>query len=255
MEYKKNQIVKGDVFKHLKKIDFKFDLIISDPPYNQINEKWDIFKSEKEFFDFTFAWIDLAIEKLSENGQIYIFNNQYNSIKIANYLLTKGLKFQNWIVWNKKDGFSVSKKKFVSNQEVILFFSKSEKFKFNYDEIRIPYESLERIEHANKKGILKNGKRWFPNPNGKMCTDVWEFSSERHNKKVNGKVVKMLHPTPKPEKLIERIILASSDENDLILDLFAGTGTTSFIAKKYNRQYIAIEKENNYVSIIKERLK
>lgn len=88
-----------------------------------------------------------------------------------------------------------------------------------------------------------------------MCTDVWNFTSVRHKLKVNGKIVKTAHPTPKPEEMIERMILASSKENDLILDLFSGSGTTSYVAKKLNRIYIGCENNKEYIEIINNRLK
>ena len=76
------------------------------------------------------------------------------------------------------------------------------------------------------------GKRWFPNPNGRLCGEVWHISSARHKNKVNGKVQKMNHVTPKPLELIERIIKASSNKGDLVLDCFAGMGTTADRGKK-----------------------
>ncbi len=199
-------------------------------------------------------WLLKTKDKLKLGGSIYIFNNSRNSGLLISYLENMGLKFQNSIIWYKKDGFSPSKKKYVNNQETILFFTKGNNHKFNYNEIRTEYLSEKRIEAAKKNGILKDGKRWFPNENGKMCSDVWEFSSDRHVNKKLGKIKKHIHPTVKPEALIERIIKASSDEGDLVLDLFSGSGTTSIVAKKNNRNYIAIEKDKNYTDFIKERL-
>jgi len=185
---------------------------------------------------------------------MYIFNNSYNSAIILSYLKNKDIYFKNWIIWYKKDGFSPSKNKYVNNQETILFFTKSKKYTFNADLIRVPYLSTSRIEAARKKGILKNGKRWFPNEKGKLCSDVWEIPSDRHSKKINGKVIKNIHPTPKPEKLIERMVIASSNENDLILDLFSGSGTTAYISKLNNRNFIGCEFNEKYIKIIDERL-
>jgi site-specific DNA-methyltransferase (adenine-specific) len=171
-----------------------------------------------------------------------------------NYLRNKNVNFQNWIVWYKKDGFGPTKKRYVNNQETILFYTISNDFTFNADEIRVPYSSSSRIKAASKKGILKNGKRWFPNENGKLCTDVWEITSDRHKKKINGKVVKSQHPTPKPEDMIERMVLASSKKNDLVLDLFSGTGTTAYIAKRNSRNFIGCEINDEYIRIIENRL-
>ena len=251
----KNQIEFKDVFDYLLGLENEsVDLIVADPPYNQSIDDWDTFSSEKDYFDFTFKWIDMAIDKLKKTGSLYLFNNPYNSAFILSYLVSKGLAFKNWIVWYKKDGFSPSKNKFVNNQEIILFFTKSNDYKFNADAVRTPYLSTDRIKAATEKGILKNGKRWFPNENGKLCPDVWEFSSQRHNTKVNGKTTKSLHPTPKPEALIERIIKASSNEGDLVLDLFSGSGTTAYIAKKFNRQFIGCENNEQFYKHIIARL-
>ncbi len=102
-------------------------------------------------------------------------------------------------------------------------------YTFNADEVRIAYESTERIKHAQSKGILKNNKRWFPNPKGKLCLDVWEITSQRHVEKEKGKILKPKHPSIKPKALIERMIKASSHKNDLILDLFSGSGMISLL--------------------------
>lgn len=246
-----------DVFDFLNEVkDKSVDLAIIDPPYNLSQGDWDTFKSHGEFMKFTTKYLDLVIKKLKDNGSLYIFNTAFNSAFILSYLVEAGLDYRNWIVWYKKDGFSACKKKYVNSQETILYFTKSKKdFVFNCDDVREPYLSSDRIAAAQSKGILKNGKRWFPNPNGKLCPDVWEFTSVRHTNKKNGKTVKQSHPTPKPEPMIERMIKASSNEGDLVLDLFSGTGTTAYIAKKLKRHFIGCENNNEYYQIIKERLK
>lgn len=249
-----NQVYCLDVFSFLEKIeDYSIGLAIVDPPYNMKKGAWDIFKSEEDYFGFTFNWLDKLIPKLNKNASLYLFNNPYNSAIICNHLRSSSLDFRNWITWHKKDGFSASKRSYVNAQEIILYYTKGNDYIFNYDSIRVEYESTQRIEHARKKGILKNGKRWFPNPLGKLCTDVWEYSSYRHKNKVNGKVVKTEHPTPKPEGMIKRMIQASSDESTLVLDLFSGTGTTSVIAQNLRRQFIGCESNEFYCSLIESR--
>lgn len=251
-----NKIYLEDVFDFLNKLeDESINLAIVDPPYNQNIDNWDAFQSEKDFLDFTYKWINLVLGKIKSNGSLYIFNNAYNASFILTYLVSKGFKFKNWIVWYKKDGFSPSKTKFVNNQEVILFFTKSDSYTFNSEDVRVSYLSTDRIKSAKKTGIVKNGKRWFPNEKGKLCPDVWEIPSVRLTKKVNGKTVKTIHPTPKPEEMIERIIKASSNPGDLVLDLFSGSGTTAFVAKKTGRDYIGVENNKVYFDFITERLK
>lgn len=245
-----------DCFEFLKLIpNESVDLIVIDPPYNMNKDIWDKFDSIQDFLNFTYSYLDLLVTKLKSTGCIYIFNSPFNCAFILKYLLDKGLIFQNWITWDKRDGLSASKRKFTSAQETILFFSKSKKYTFNLDEVRIPYESKERIEHAKRKGIIKNGKRWYPNPKGKLCTDVWHFSSERHKNKIKGKTPKLPHLTPKPVDLIERIIKASSNKSDLVLDCFVGIGTTAIAAKKLGRNFIGCDINPEFIKIANQRLR
>lgn len=237
----------------LNKLDnASIDLAIIDPPYNMRKDKWDTFKTEKEYFDSTFLWLDAVLEKLKQTASLYLFNNAFNAAITLNYLKEKDIIFKNWITWYKKDGFSATKKKYVNNQETILYYTKSNICTFNFDAIRQPYESTQRIQHATEKGLIKNGKRWFPNEKGKLCGDVWQITSQRHKEKIGGKIQKPLHPTIKPNDLVERIIKASSNEKDLILDLFSGSGTTSKVAKQMNRNFIGCENNEQYIKLISE---
>ena len=251
-----NKIYNLDCFDFLKKVDNNsIDLAVIDPPYNMHKADWDTFKSQKEFLDFTYAWLDLVIDKLKSNGSLYVFNTPYNSAFILQYLVSKKMIFQNWITWDKRDGMGASKKKYSNGQETILFFTKSNKHTFNYNDIRIPYESTERMQHAAEKGILKNGKRWFPNPEGRFCGEVWHITSERHKRKVNGKTQKMGHLTPKPLDLVERIIKASSKKGDLVMDCFVGSGTTAVAASRLQRNYLCSDMDKKYVELSKKNLK
>lgn len=250
-----NTIEMKDVFEYLDDVENGvIKLAIIDPPYNLDQGEWDTFTSTSEFLNFTETYLKKVIDKLSSDGSLYIFNTARNSAYILLILEKLGMKFKNWIVWYKKDGFSSCRKKYVNNQETILFFTKSDKYTFNCDAIREPYASTDRILAASKNGILKNGKRWFPNPNGKLCSDVWNFTSVRLLKKQKGKTIKQNHPTPKPELMIERMILASSNEGDLVMDLFSGTGTTAFVAKKHNRNFTGCENNPFYIELIERRL-
>lgn len=244
-----NKIYIEDVFSFLESLpDSSIDLAIIDPPYNLKIATWDSFKSQKAFLEFSFKWIDLMLLKLKQSASFYIFNTPYNCALFLNFLQGKA-HFQNFICWYKKDGLSASKRRYNSNQESILFYTMSEKnYYFDCESIRVPYDSTQRIAHAAKKGILKNGKRWFPNPQGKLCPDVWEIVSERHKNKVGGKVVKQNHPTPKPREMIERMIKASSKEGDIVLDLFAGSGTTSLVARDLKRRFIGCEENLEYLN-------
>lgn len=251
-----NKIYCADVFDFLERLEPEsVDLAIVDPPYNLNQGEWDRFADVEEFMAFTGRYLDGVLAALKPNGSLYLFNTAFNAALILGALRERGMVYRNWITWYKKDGFSACRRRFCNNQETILFFTKSEKdYTFHCDAVRVPYLSDERIRAAQTKGILKNGKRWYPNPNGKLCTDVWEFPSVRLTNKRDGRTVKQKHPTPKPEGMIERMLLASSDEGDVVLDLFSGTGTTAYCAKKLGRRFIGCENNPEYCALIEERL-
>ena len=251
-----NKVSTSDCFRYLRKLENEcVDLAVIDPPYNLKKATWDTFKSEEEFLEFTFRWMTEIIRILKPTGSFYIFNTPYNCAHFLTFLVDQGLQFRNWITWDKRDGFTSTKKKYNGGQETILFFTKTDSYTFNADDIRVPYESKKRIKHAETKGILKDGERWYPNPAGKLCGEVWHISSERHKNKVDGKVVKMAHLTPKPSEMIERIIKASSNTNDIVLDCFAGSGTTAVVAKQLNRSFLCCDSNKTYVALTRKRLK
>lgn len=252
----KNKIYNLDVldFLNQKVSDNSIDLAVIDPPYNMKKADWDSWNTQEDFLAFTFNWIKALLPKLKDNSSLYIFNTSFNAAYILSFLVANGLDFKNWIVWNKRDGISAPKNKFVNGTETILFFTKGKPI-FNYDDVRVPYKSTDRMAHAAKKGILKNGKRWFPNPKGSLCSEVWDFSSQRHKTKVNGKIIKPKHITPKPHDMIERIIKASSNKGDLVLDCFMGSGTTAIVSKKNNRDYIGTELNKAYYEFCIQELK
>jgi len=250
-----NKIAREDCFSFLDRLPGDFiDLAIIDPPYNMGKGDWDSFRTDNDFFRFTEQWIDGFLPKMKPTGSFYIFNNPYNSARILQMLVERGAVFRNWITWHKKDGISASRKRYVNNQETILFFTRGKEHYFDPDAVREPYQSTDRIKHAAKKGILKNGKRWYPNPKGRLCADVWEFSSHRHKTKINGKIVKPKHPTPKPEDMISRMVLASSKEKDIVLDMFSGTGTTALVCKKTGRNFVGFENNPDYHVHLQRRL-
>lgn len=250
-----NKVLSGDIFKTLKSIESNsIDLVIADPPYNISIAKWDEFKTKENYFSFMEEWINMVYDKMKENSSIFLYNNEYNSALLIPILEKTGFKFMNWITWVKKDGFASAKKRFVNSQEVVLFFVKGNP-DFNYDDIRVPYLDQQRMKHASKKGILKNGERWFPNPAGKLRTNVWEEKSHRQSTKENGKIIRADHPTIKPLEQLEMMVRSTTKEGDMVLDIFSGSGTTSVACKKTNRNSIALEREKKYIELIKKRLK
>lgn len=249
-------IVTADCLTYLAGLpDACVDLACVDPPYALKKADWDSWPDEASFLTFTYGWLDALLPKLKPGASLYVFNTPKNSAYILTHLAGRGLTFQNWITWDKRDGFSATTRRFVPTQETVLFFTApGRRHTFNADAVRVPYESTDRIAAAAKTGILKNGRRWFPNPAGRLVNDVWHISSERHKRKVGGRVQKQQHVTPKPLDLIERIVLASSNPGDVVLDCFLGTGTTAVAAMLHGRHFLACEQNPHYVEIAAQRL-
>ena len=251
-----NKIYCMDVvdFLHDKVDDCTVDLAVVDPPYNLNKAEWDCFAGQDNFLSFTREWLGLLLPKIKEGGSLYVFNTPFNAAHILCFLAEQDMCFQNWIVWDKRDGMSAPRRKYANGQEAILFFTKEGSHVFNYNDIRTPYLSKERMQHAAKTGILKNGKRWYPNPAGKLCTDVWHFSSARHTQKENGKTQKTQHLTPKPPEMIRRMITASSRSGDLVLDCFMGSGTTAVVCQEMGRNFIGCEKDKAYYRLCMQNI-
>ena len=251
-----NKVVRSDANDFLSQLPRDtVNLICVDPPYNLGKGDWDDFASQGEFLSFTRKWIANSIKVLAPGGALFIFNTPENCAHIL-HCQSLGLELRNWITWDKRDGFAATKSRFVPTQESIVYFVKpGANATFNPDLVRQPYDSSERIAAAAKRGILKNGKRWFPNPIGKLCTDVWHIVSERHRTKVNGRVQKPEHPTQKPLELIERIIKATTNPGDTVLDVFAGSGTTGVAAISHARNFLGCDSDSKYVEISNRRIR
>ena len=238
------KLLYGDSLKLLKKIEPKsVDMIFADPPYFLSGDgitcsagkivsvkkgAWDEKVAISEKHKFNRKWIRLCKEVLKDNGTIWISGTMHNIYSIGMALEEEGFKIINNITWRKLNPPpNISCRAFVHSTETILWAKKdlkNAKHKFNYD-------VMKKI----------NG--------GKQMKDVWETSLTKPSEKKHGK-----HPTQKPIELLEKIILASTDEGDLILDPFNGSGTTGIVASELNRRYIGIEKEKNYLDLTIRRL-
>ena len=251
-----NKIAVSDCLAYLKKVDDGFvDLAVIDPPYNLKKGSWDTFKSQAEFLSFTTKWVDALIPKLKDSASLYIFNTPLNAAYILQHLIKRGLYFQNWITWDKRDGFSYAKKSFCQNQETIIFCTKNDKHTFNYDAVRLPYESKDRIRLAAVKGIIKNGKRWYPNPGASFVVMYGMLPANVIKNKVGGRVQSQPHATMKPLEIIERIIRASSNENGVVLDCFVGSGTTAVASYNLKRNFLCCDYDRDFVALARNRLK
>jgi len=243
-------------FDFLKQVDDdSVDLVVTDPPYNMSKGDWDTFHSHVDFMEWTCKWLDEVIRTLKSTGSLYVFNTPYNSAFIFHHLLKRGLIFQNWITWDKKDGHVAGNRRFPRKSETILFFTKSEENAFNVSMAYEPYLEIARMRSAMKTGLKSaDGKLWFPNPNGARVRDVWHFPSAKHADRTRGKVNKQFHPTQKPVEMIKRIIAISSNEGDVVLDCFVGSGTTAVAAFQLGRNYLCADGDASFVEFARERV-
>ncbi|MBR1857866.1 MAG: site-specific DNA-methyltransferase [Selenomonadaceae bacterium] len=236
MDQKLN-IICGNALDELRKIpDRSINLIITDPPYN-LNKNYGNYQDDlkfNEYLDFSRKWLREAKRILTDDGSIYIFMGM-KFISYIYMILEQELKmtFNSWLTWFYTQGIGKTRG-FSPRHEDILFFTKDPKnFVFNLDDVRVPqkfYRSINNMRGANPG-------------------NVWQFS-HIHYCNTNRKK----HPTQKPEALFERMILASSNINDNILDPFAGSGTTLRVCQQLKRNCIGIEINPEYIIMINERL-
>lgn len=229
-------LIFGDALVELKKLpDSSVNLIVADPPYN-LGKDYGKTKDnleKAEYLEFSKEWLSECNRLLKPNGSIYIFMG----IRFISYIYQileddLSLNFQNWIVWHYTQGLG-KKKGFSSRHDDILVFSKGANPTFNLDDIRIPQKFYRKIN--NMRGA---------NPG-----NVWEFSHVHYCNEN-----RQDHPTQKPEGLIERIVLASSNENDVVLDPFSGSGTTLRVCQQLQRHGIGIEINKEYIDLTYDRL-
>jgi DNA modification methylase len=258
------RIENDDCLNVLKKIeDKKFDLIITSPPYN-VGKSYETKTSIEEYLHTQEKIIDESIRTLSEKGNIcwqvgnYVDRGEVFPLDIFYYQIFKqrGLKLRNRIIWHFGHGLHASNR-FSGRYEVILWFTKTDEYIFNLDNIRIPatYPGKRHFK-GPKKGELSG------NPLGKNPSDVWEIIENDWTTAIwnipnvkSNHPEKTIHPCQFPIELVERCVLALTHENSWVLDPFAGVGSTIIGAVKNNRNAIGIEKETEYCQIAKQRMK
>ena len=244
-----NQIIFQDAFKALKMIpDSSIDLIVTDPPYNLTKTFGStIFKETnlKEYKLWFSKWLKDCCRVLKDSGSIYICSDWNTSIAIPE-IATKYFTLQNRISWEREKGRG-AKNNWKNCLEDIWFFTKSKDYTFNIEDVKVerPVIAPYRDEKGSPKDWDENKKVRLTHPSN-IWTDIsipfWSMSENTD------------HPTQKPEKLIAKLILASSNENEIIFDPFLGSGTTAVVAKKLNRKFIGIEREKEYIAVALKRL-
>ena len=239
-----HKIYNGDVLDVLENQikDKSVDLIFIDPPYNigkDFNGRKDKWKNDDDYLTWCYKWIDLVLQKLKRTGSLYIMTST-QFIPYFDIYLRKKISILSRIVWSYDSSGVQAKNYYGSMYEPILFCVKDNKnYTFNSDEI------LVEAKTGSKRKLIDYRKN-PPQPYNtkKVPGNVWDYARVRYRMPEYEN-----HPTQKPIKLLERIILASSNEGDTVLDPFSGTFTTSYVAKKHKRKSIGIEIDEDFSKI------
>lgn len=227
--------------------DGSVDLLFADPPYNigkQFGDVVDRWPSIKAYADWCFRWIDTCLRKLAPAGSLYVMTSTQAMPHIDLYLRDRA-EVLSRIVWCYDSSGVQARRYYGSLYEPILFAVMDQKsYTFNADAIRV-----EARTGATRKLIDYRGSQPKQYSSTKIPGNVWEFSRVRYRMPEYES-----HPAQKPEALLERIILASSNPGDLVLDPFAGTFTTCAVAKRLGRRSVGVERVEEFVGIGLRRL-
>jgi site-specific DNA-methyltransferase (adenine-specific) len=243
------KVVHGDCLEVMEDMgEDSIDLIISDPPYNashgnnaeyeeknweKLDEDWDSFTKD-DYFSFTQKWIKKAKRVLKDGGSIFVFGS-YHNIGFVNITFQKlNMDMLNEIIWYKRDAFpNIACTRLTASHESILWAYKGndKNYTFNYDWIKETKYEKDSFDEADTQ-----------------VRTVWNIPKSKPKDETTH------HPTQKPLSVVDRLVQMASEEGDIILDPFAGSGTTLVSAKAHGRDYIGIEKESEYVEMCRSRL-
>lgn len=244
-----NLILAGDCIEVMRSLESKsFNMVFADPPYNLqlhkdllrpnktkvdgVDHDWDRFKTHKAYDEFSRAWLEQAHRLLKDDGTLWVIGSYHNIFRIGAILQDLGFWILNDVIWRKTNPMpNFHGTRFTNAHETLIWASKSKdaKYKFNYDAMKALNEDLQMRSD------------WYI----PLCTG---------GERVKDDEGKKLHPTQKPEALLYRVLMSSTQKGDKVLDPFFGTGTTGAVAKKLGRIYTGIESDEKYIKYAKERI-
>ena len=232
-----NTILAGDCIEAMNALpEASIDLIFADPPYNlqlrgdlvrpdnskvdAVDDEWDQFASFKAYDQFTRAWLKAARRLLKPNGAIWVIGSYHNIFRVGASLQDAGFWILNDVVWRKSNPMpNFRGKRFTNAHETMIWAGKDENSKYTFN-----YEALKALN----EGIQMRSDWVLP-----LCTGHERLKNDDGDK---------AHPTQKPESLLHRILVGSTNPGDVVLDPFFGTGTTGAVAKMLGRDFIGIER-------------
>lgn len=246
-----NHIHLGDFIELMRRQpDASIDLVISSPPYN-IGKQYETKRALDSYLEQQTAVLKECARLLKRTGSVFWQIGAYThkgvlfplDVRFFPILESLGLIPRNRIVWARQHGLHASRK-FSCRYETILWFTKSNQYTFNLDAIRVPQKYPGKKHHrGQKKGKLSC------NPAGKNPGDIWLFRNVKHNHEEQ-----TIHPCQFPEDLVARIVLATTNERDVVLDPYMGSGTVAVVARDHGRHFLGAELDADYHQVAMRRL-
>lgn len=253
-----NDVIEGDCIRVLANLPAGFaDVVFADPPFN-IGYQYDVYndsRAKSDYLTWTEKWLAAAARALKPNGSLFLAIGDEFVAEHKVRLDALGLTMRNWIVWHYTFGVSCTKKFNRSHAHILYYVADPKFYTFNPDPVRVP--SARMTTYADRRA----------NPVGKLPDDTWVLrpqESDTHFQpesdtwfvsRVCGTFKERVnHPCQMPEAVLDRIIRVASNPNDVVLDPFAGSGTTLAVAKKLGRQYLGVELSEQYADGIRKRL-
>jgi modification methylase len=245
-----DQIIHGECISAIKALpEGLVDLVFADPPYNlqlegelrrpnntivdAVDDSWDQFTSFADYDRFTLEWLSAAQRVLKPNGAIWVIGSYHNIFRVGSILQDLGFWIMNDVIWRKTNPMPNFRGKRLTNAHETLIWAKKSRdqksYTFNYDAMKALNENLQMRSDWN-----------LP-----ICS-----GGERLKNKTGSKA----HPTQKPESLLHRVLLSTTNAGDVVLDPFFGTGTTGAVAKKLGRHFIGIERNESYIDHASKRI-
>lgn len=248
-EFPVDQILRGECIETMKTLpDGSVDCIFADPPYNLqlrgelrrpdetvvdgVDDDWDKFADYATYDNFTREWLSEARRILHKDGTIWVIGSYHNVFRLGAIMQDLGFWILNDIVWRKSNPMpNFRGRRFTNAHETLIWAARGpqSKYRFNYQAMKALNDDLQMRSD------------WYL----PLCTGNERLKNEHGLK---------LHPTQKPESLLHRVLVASTNANDVVLDPFCGSGTTPAMAKRLGRHYIAIERHPDYVKAARERV-
>lgn len=231
------------------------DLVFADPPYNIKKAEWDNFESQEQYIAWSLRWIEEAARVLKPTGSLYIcgFSEILADLKHPASRYFAGCR---WLIWHYKNKANLGSDWGRAHESIMHFRKKQHSL--NIDDVRIPYgaHTLKYPSHpqasssAYGQGIGKERDNWVPNPKGAKPKDVFDIPTT-----CNGMGESTPHPAQKPEELVRKFVLASSQPGDLVIDPFSGSGTTLVVAEQLDRRWLGCDLSTTYNEWAIQRLR